>query len=86
MAIAALAAIMVIWSFWQRDARPRAAFGFLAGLACLTYLVLQNGDLGSRMVYLEGAAVKPMMPEASGHVPRTGHDHDQQEESHEHHH
>jgi uncharacterized membrane protein len=61
--IGALSLVLVLWSFLHRDQRPKAAYPFLALLALATYLVLQNGDLGSRMVYVEGAAVNPAAPE-----------------------
>lgn len=60
--IGLLALVLVIWSFVQRDQRPKGAYAFLLLLAGTTGMVLQNGDLGSRMVYVEGAAVKPAIP------------------------
>ncbi|MFA5975779.1 MAG: DUF2231 domain-containing protein [Elusimicrobiota bacterium] len=54
-----LLGLLTLWSFWHDDQRPRGAWAFILVLAGATYLVLQNGDLGSRMVYIEGAAVKP---------------------------
>ncbi|MBI4396584.1 MAG: DUF2231 domain-containing protein [Elusimicrobia bacterium] len=59
IALLVSAAVLSAWSFWQADQRPRGAWFFLAGLAFSTFLALQNGDLGSRMVYLEGAGVRP---------------------------
>lgn len=46
------------WSFVQREQQPKASWAFLALLAGMTYLVLQNADLGGRMVFVEGAGVK----------------------------
>ena len=57
--IGALTALLVAWSFVHTAQRPKGAAAFLAVLAGVTYLVLQTGDLGSRMVYVEGAAVRP---------------------------
>jgi uncharacterized membrane protein len=47
------------WSFWQVDSVPRWKWGFLGVLAIAVYFVLQAADIGARMVYIEGAAVKP---------------------------
>jgi uncharacterized membrane protein len=57
--LAALLGALTLWSSWHDDQRPRGAWAFILVLAGATYLVLQNGDLGSRMVYIQGAAVKP---------------------------
>ena len=42
--------------------RPRTQWLFIAGLAFDCLLVFQTGDLGARMVYLHGAAVKRAPP------------------------
>lgn len=81
--IGGLAALLTLWSFRQHDGRPAGAYAFLAVLAFITYAVLQNGDLGSRMVYVEGAAVKPAIPLIAGEHK---HDHDESHESTPHHH
>ena len=47
------------WSFWHEDHRPRGFWPFIGLLVIANTLVLQNGDLGGRMVFIEGAAVKP---------------------------
>lgn len=60
--IGVLAALLVAWSLWHRHQRPKGTPAFLAALAFTAYAALQNGDLGSRMVYLEGAAVRPAAP------------------------
>ena len=54
--------VLVIWSFFQKQQRPKGAYLFLVLLAAVTYLVAQTGDLGARMVYVEGAAVRTAMP------------------------
>ncbi len=64
--IGVCAAILTWWSFVHDGQRPKGVYGFLLLLAAATYLVLQNGDLGSRMVYVEGAAVQPAMPAMRG--------------------
>lgn len=64
--IGGFAVLLVGWSFAHRDQRPRVAGAFLAVLVAVAYLVLQNGDLGGRMVFIEGAAVKPMAPLLGG--------------------
>ncbi len=68
---------LVVWSFAHREQRPRAAWAFLTLLVLTNYLILQNGDLGARMVFVEGAAVKAAIPVITG-----GHD---EERSHHHH-
>ncbi|MBI4350137.1 MAG: DUF2231 domain-containing protein [Elusimicrobia bacterium] len=57
--VLSLSGVLSAWSFFQTEHRPKAAWAFLAllGLACLA--VMQGADIGARMVYLEGAAVKP---------------------------
>ena len=82
-----LAAILTMWSFVHRAQQPKGAYAFLLLLAMATYLVLQNGDLGSRMVYVEGAAVKPAVSVMRGPHPQEtkespSHPHD--DRSHEH--
>jgi uncharacterized membrane protein len=58
--------VLVGWSFFQKAQRPKGPYPFLALLALTTYLALQNGDLGARMVFVEGAAVKPAVSAISG--------------------
>jgi len=62
LTIGGLAAILMGWSFAHHAHRPKGAGGFLMLLVLTTYLALQNGDLGSRMVYVEGAAVNVAVP------------------------
>lgn len=59
--IGRLAWVLGAWSFFHVDQRPRVAPAFLALLAFTTLAVAQNGDLGGRMVYVEGAGVKAAM-------------------------
>lgn len=92
--IGVLAAVLVLWSFWHRAQQPRGRYAFLAILAFTSYAVLQNGDLGSRMVYVEGAAVKPAVGiitgerrHGDGTTEHAGHAHDEGsagERGHEH--
>lgn len=60
--ILGLTLLLTFWSFWQRAHVPRGAWGFLLVAAFASYFVLQTADIGGRMVYLQGAAVKPMVP------------------------
>ena len=71
--IGALSLLLVGWSFAHRDQRPKASLAFLGGLLFVVYLVLQNGDLGGRMVFIEGAGVKAAVPAVeSGHQHGSG--------------
>lgn len=72
LGIGLLALVLVLWSFFQRGQQPKSAYAFLLLLAATTGLALQNGDLGSRMVYVEGAAVKPAVPMITGKYRRSG--------------
>ena len=58
--------LLTLWSFWHSGHRPRGAWLFLLTAAFASYLVLQNGDIGSRMVYLQGAGVKPAVSAVTG--------------------
>jgi hypothetical protein len=93
--------VLAAWSFWEREQRPGAPWGFLILLAAATLLVFQGGDIGARMVYVQGAAVKPAVSVVSppdeieefeenypGQVLDMGMHHDEaaQEEAKEHHH
>ncbi len=51
--------LLTAWSFWHVDHAPKGKWGFLAVLAFAVYLVSQTAEIGGRMVYDEGAAVKP---------------------------
>ncbi len=77
-----IAFILALWSLWTKttaaDAErplraPRASMAFLVLAAFASYLVLQNADLGSRMVYLHGAGVKPMVREFQIQNEGSGH-------------
>ena len=50
------------WSFLHKAQQPKARYAFLALLFMVTGLVIQSGDLGARMVFVEGAAVKVAVP------------------------
>lgn len=60
-----LAVVATVWSFFQENNLPRAGIPFLVVLVAINYLALQNADIGSLMVYTQGAGVKP----AGGVVP-----------------
>jgi uncharacterized membrane protein len=74
---------LVMWSFLHAAQRPRGTYPFLALLAFGTAVALQNGDLEARMVFVEGAAVRPAVGVITG-APRrredttdhAGHAHD----------
>ena len=59
------------WSFLHKAQQPKARYAFLALLLVVTGLVIQSGDLGARMVFVEGAAVKVAVP-----FMTEGHQHD----------
>lgn len=54
--------LLFIWSFIQREGVPKLPKAFLLVLLFTVLMVLQNGDLGGRMVFVEGAAVKALSP------------------------
>jgi len=64
--VLALAAALSAWSFFQAEHRPKAAWFFLALLGLANLAAMQGADLGARMVYLEGAAVKPAVSVITG--------------------
>lgn len=64
--ILGLGSLLVIWSFLKRGGTPKAAKFFLLLFGFTTFLILQNADLGGRMVFIEGAAVRAVLP-ASTH-------------------
>jgi len=80
-------ALLAIWSVWQQNHLPKAHWGFLAVLIFASYLVSQTADIGGRMVYLEGAGVKPAVSAIAEKNFATGH-HGSEEagEPHHHHH
>jgi len=64
--ILALAVGLMLWSFLKREGMPKASPFFLVLIGLTTLLTLQNADLGSRMVFVEGAAVKAV-PQEENH-------------------
>ena len=63
MAVFVVSLVMVVWSFFKnREGKALWSIWFLAVLIFVSYLVLQNGDIGGRMVYIQGAAVKAALP------------------------
>ena len=82
----AVGLILLIWSFRQTDHRPKAEPLFLVVLAVAVLITLLNGDLGSRMVYTQGAAVKPAVSAITEHEEGADEHHDSHEEHEEHHH
>lgn len=85
--IIGLGIVLSGWSFWQRDHCPKGFWGFIGLLALANYFVFQNGDLGGRMVFIEGAAVKPAVsvitPKPMEKEPKTEH-HDHSSHQHAH--
>lgn len=68
--ILGLGVLLMIWSFLKREETPKASKLFLLLFGFTVLLIMQNADLGGRMVFVEGAAVKAMP------APREGHDHE----------
>lgn len=60
-----LSGILSAWSFFPIRS-PKAAWAFLALLGLTNLVVMQGADIGARMVYLEGAAVKPAVAAITG--------------------
>ncbi len=78
--ILALGTLLIIWSFLKRNGVPRASILFLVLFGAAVLLILQNADLGARMVFVEGAAVKAMpLPQEEHHH----HDGETDDEEHE---
>lgn len=75
--------LLAAWSFAQVDQRPRGAWAFLAVLGIANLLVMQNADLGARMVFLHGAAVKPALELISPKGAHGPSGHEGQEHEHE---
>lgn len=61
-----LSGMLSAWSFFQAGHRPKAAWAFLALLGLTNLVVMQDADIGARMVYLEGAAVKSAVAAITG--------------------
>lgn len=64
--VLAITGVLTAWSFFQAEHRPKAAWGFLALLGLANLVIMQGADIGARMVYLEGAAVKPAVAAVTG--------------------
>lgn len=61
-----LSGALTAWSFFQTEHRPKGAWFFLALLGLANLAVMQGADIGARMVYLQGAAVKPAVTLITG--------------------
>ncbi|MBI4125747.1 MAG: DUF2231 domain-containing protein [Deltaproteobacteria bacterium] len=68
-----LAGVLFFWSFFTCEGRPKRPWLFLLGLVLATLMVLQNGDLGGRMVFVKGAGVKAAVPAEA--LPHEHHHH-----------
>jgi uncharacterized membrane protein len=64
--VLAISGVLSAWSFFQSEHRPKGAWAFLALLGLANLAVIQGADIGARMVYLEGAAVKPAVSVITG--------------------
>lgn len=93
--ILGLGAFLTVWSFLKREGMPKASKGFMVLLILANFIILQNADLGGRMVFVEGAAVKalqvepsretsPDLEEAKPDKEHTTHEH--HDHGHDHHH
>lgn len=90
-AICAFGLILFVWSFIQNKGLPKFSKIFLFILSVTVLLVLQNGDLGGRMVFMEGAAVKTLesIPPTSLQMqtkPESGEEKNHQHGDHDHNH
>ena len=86
LALLALGILLSIWSFRQTKHQPKAEPLFLAVLAVATLIALQNADIGSRMVYTQGAAVKPAVSAITAHEDDADEHHDGHEDHEDHDH
>lgn len=86
IAVLVLGGLLVFWSFWVREGKPKRIGLFLLCLGFVSLLVLQNGDVGGRMVFVEGAAVKTAAPEAKSEPihKEPGHHHRDEDQNHHH--
>lgn len=64
--ICALSLVLSLWSLARPTNTPRSRWAFIAVLGLLNMAILQNGDLGSRMVYVHGAGVNSATKEMGG--------------------
>lgn len=60
--IAATGVALALWSFIQKNGKPRLLPGFIGTLALTCLIILLNADLGARMVFVQGAGVKIAVP------------------------
>jgi uncharacterized membrane protein len=58
VAIVAVGLAATLWSLATREGIPRAPYLFLGLLTLETLLVIQNADIGARMVLVHGAGVE----------------------------
>ncbi len=86
--ILGLGALLTLWSFLKRDGMPKASKLFLVLLGLTVLVILQNADLGGRMVFVEGAAVKamPVLQEEHHHHHDGETDHEEHDEGVPHNH
>ncbi|MBI5299181.1 MAG: DUF2231 domain-containing protein [Deltaproteobacteria bacterium] len=83
--ILGLGGLLTIWSFLKREGIPKASKLFLFLLGFVVLLILQNADLGMRMVFIEGAAVKAVSNNGEAEGENSGHHHgDENPNSHNH--
>lgn len=73
-AILVFGILLFVWSFIQKEGIPRLPKLFLLVLVFTVLMALQNGDLGGRMVFVEGAAVRALAPKIE--VPESAHPHE----------
>ncbi len=68
-AILALGVLLMIWSFLKREGIPKGSKSFMILMGFTVLLIMQNADLGGRMVFVEGAAVKAMQTQTKEEAP-----------------
>jgi len=76
--------LLTLWSFWQRDSRPAGENLFIVVLGMGVLLILQTADIGSRMVFVEGACVKAAAPLIA--PAESKHEHQHSGDGSDHHH
>jgi uncharacterized membrane protein len=62
VAIVASGLAVTLWSLATREGIPRAPYLFLGLLTLVNLLILQNADIGARMVLVHGAGVEKAAP------------------------
>lgn len=70
--------LLAAWSFWTEDDKPKGSYLFITVLLLSNLVLLQQADLGGRLVYLEGAGVDPVMKR----MQESSHDHGGQSGGH----